>query len=206
MCISLVKSRWLAMFCMILHISVRPRFIRGVGSFSTIPDSYGETGKWNAAHAYTHRYAHVFIHTYMHVWVYTHMHAHTHTHTHTHTHNVILIRSANADLFYHKHWCMSTFRNYKNLSLTSLHTMTVYFHLISGMRSHWINSEESRLNKTALHTHTHTHTHLCTHAHTHTHLCMHTHTHTCVHTHAHVCAHTHTHTHTQMHTANIRNH
>ena len=30
-CCSFVKSTWLAIFCMILHIKVRPLFIRGVG-------------------------------------------------------------------------------------------------------------------------------------------------------------------------------
>ena len=38
---SLVKRRLLAMFCKILHISVRPRFILGVGSMSTRPYSCG---------------------------------------------------------------------------------------------------------------------------------------------------------------------
>jgi len=42
---SLVKSRWLAMFCIILHIRVRPRFIFCVASTSIMPDSYGETVK-----------------------------------------------------------------------------------------------------------------------------------------------------------------
>ena len=40
---SLVNSKWLAMFCMILHWRVRPRFIFGAGSRSIIPDSYGDT-------------------------------------------------------------------------------------------------------------------------------------------------------------------
>ncbi len=38
---SLVKRRLLAMFCKILHMSVRPRFILGVGSMSTRPYSWG---------------------------------------------------------------------------------------------------------------------------------------------------------------------
>ena len=38
---SLVKSKLLAMFCNILHMSVRPRFILGVGSISTKPYSCG---------------------------------------------------------------------------------------------------------------------------------------------------------------------
>ncbi len=50
-CCSFVNSTWLAIFCMILHISVRPRFIRGVGCCSIIPDSHGETKnirKWTS--------------------------------------------------------------------------------------------------------------------------------------------------------------
>ncbi len=42
-CCSLVKRTWLAMFCMILHIRVRPRFIRDVGCWSIIPSSHGAT-------------------------------------------------------------------------------------------------------------------------------------------------------------------
>ena len=43
MCCSLVKSTWLAMFCMTLHMRVRPRFMRGVGCLSIMPDLYGDT-------------------------------------------------------------------------------------------------------------------------------------------------------------------
>ena len=40
-CCSFVKSTWLAMFCMILHMRVKPRFIREVGCCSIMPDSLG---------------------------------------------------------------------------------------------------------------------------------------------------------------------
>jgi len=50
MCNSLVKRTWLAMFCMILHISVKPRLMRGDGWTSTIPDSHGDTDRRTTTH------------------------------------------------------------------------------------------------------------------------------------------------------------
>lgn len=42
---SLVKRTWLAMFCMILHMRVRPLFILSVGCWSMMPDSQGDTAQ-----------------------------------------------------------------------------------------------------------------------------------------------------------------
>lgn len=43
MCCSLLNSTWLAMFCRILDISMRPRLTAGGTCFVTMPISWGET-------------------------------------------------------------------------------------------------------------------------------------------------------------------